>query len=72
MSFKIENKDIYSKYSDIWNKNKKLLNVKFNSLPIYNEEYIKTKVKIFNGVIIHNLLKMKYLKKRAIMSVLLQ
>ena len=50
MSFKIENKDIYSKYSDIWNKNKKLLNVKFNSLPIYNEEYIKTKVKIFNGV----------------------
>ena len=50
MSFKIENKDIYSKYSDNWKKIKKLLNVKFNSLPIYNEEYIKTKVKIFNGV----------------------
>ena len=39
MSFKIENKDIYSKYSDIWNKIKKLLNVKFNSQPIHNEEH---------------------------------
>ena len=25
------------------------MNVKFNSLPIHNEEYIKTKVKIFNA-----------------------
>ena len=50
MSLKIENKDIYSEYSDIWNKIKKLLNVKFNSLPIHNEEYIKTKAKIFNDV----------------------
>ena len=50
MLFKIENKDIYSKYSDICNKIKKILKVKFNSRPIHNEEYIKTKVKIFNGV----------------------
>ena len=50
MLFKIENKDIYSNYSDIWNKIKKLLNVTFNSLPIRNEEYIKTKVKVFNSV----------------------
>ena len=26
------------------------MNVKFNSLNIHNEEYIKTKVKVFNGV----------------------
>ena len=50
MSFKTEDKDIYSKYSEICNKDKKLLGVKFSSPPIYNEEYIKTKVKIFNGV----------------------
>ena len=41
MSFKIENKDIHLKYSDIWNKIKKILKVKFDSLPIQNEEYIK-------------------------------
>ena len=50
MSFKIEDRNIYLKYSEIINKIKKLLNVKFNSQPIHNEEYIKTKVKIFNGV----------------------
>ena len=50
MSLKIEDKDIYLKYTEILKKIKKLLNVKFGSLPIHNEEYIKTKVKIFNGV----------------------
>ena len=50
MSFKTEDKHIYSKYSEICNKIKKLLGIKFSSPPIYNEEYIKTKVKIFNGV----------------------
>ena len=50
MSFKIEDRDIYLKYSEIANKVKKLLGVKFNSPPIHYEEYIKTKVKIFNGV----------------------
>ena len=50
MSFKIEDRDIYLKYSEISNKVKILLGVKFNSPPIHNEEYIKTKVKIFNGV----------------------
>ena len=50
MSFKIGDKNIYLKYSEILNRIKKLLNVEFNSPPIHNEEYIKTKVKIFNGV----------------------
>ena len=50
MSFKIEDKNIYLKYSEILNKIKKLLNVKFSVPLIHNEKYIKTKVKIFNGV----------------------
>ena len=50
MSFKIEDKNIYLKYSEILNKIKKLLNVKFSAPLIHNEDYIKTKVKIFNGV----------------------
>ena len=32
------------------NKIKEILNIKFNNLPIHNEEYIKNKVEIFNGV----------------------
>ena len=50
MSFVTEDKDIYSKYFDIWNKIKKLLGVKFSTQPIRNEKYITTKVKVFNGV----------------------
>ena len=41
MSFKIEDRNIYLKYSEILNRVKKLLGVKFNSPPTHNEEYIK-------------------------------
>ena len=52
MSFKIEDDDVYLKYNEIWNKIKKLLNsAKFSSEPIYNDQYIKTKVKSFSEVI---------------------
>ena len=39
------------KYNDIWNKIKSILNVKLHSQPIYDEKYIKTKVKTFNSMI---------------------
>ena len=48
MSFKIEEESIYLKYVEIWNKIKSMLDVKFHSQPIYNDKYIKTKVKTFN------------------------
>ena len=51
MSFKIEEESVYLKYADIWNKVKSILNVKFHSQPIYDEEYIKFKVKTFNNTI---------------------
>ena len=73
MSFEIENRNIYLKYSEISNKIKKLLGVKFNRPPIHNEEYIKTKVKIFNGVNSTSFTNdEKYLKKRIIIFALLQ
>ena len=50
-SFKIENEDLYIKYNQIWNKIKELLGVKFYSGPIYDDKYIKTKVKTFSSVI---------------------
>ena len=51
MSFKIEDKSVYVKYNEIWNKIKELLNVRFDSEPIYDDKYIKTKVKTFSSII---------------------
>ena len=51
MSFKIEDEDVYIKYNQIWNKIKDLLNVRLHSKPIYDDKYIKTKVKTFNEMI---------------------
>ena len=52
MSFKTEDDKVYLKYNNIWNKIKELLNgVKFSSDLIYNDQYIKTKVKTFSEVI---------------------
>ena len=39
------------KYDDVWNKTKKILDVKFHIKLAYDEKYIKTKVKIFNGAV---------------------
>ena len=51
ISFKIEEDEVYIKYKQIWNKIKQLLGVKFYSEPIYEDNYIKTKVKTFSSVI---------------------
>ena len=51
MSFNIEDENVYLKYTEIWNKIKDMLNVKFYSQPIYDDKYIKTKVKTFNNMI---------------------
>ena len=47
MSFKIENESVYLKYTEIWNKIKKSLGMKFHSQPVDDDKYIKTKVKAF-------------------------
>ena len=51
MSFLIEDEDLYLKYRGIWNKIKKLLNVKFHSQPIHDNKYIKTTVNRFGETI---------------------
>ena len=50
-SFKIEDESMYLKYTEIWNKIKKSLSTKFHSQPIYDDKYIKTKVKTFSSMI---------------------
>ena len=45
MSFKVTDKKLLHKYNKIWEKAEELLNVKFESKPIYGEDnkYIKSK-----------------------------
>ena len=52
MSFKIEDESVCLKYTEIWNKIKKSLNTRFHSQPIYDDIYIKTKVKAFSSMIV--------------------
>ena len=51
MSFKIEEERVYLKYAEILNKIKSILSVKFHSQPIYDDKYIKAKVKAFNNTL---------------------
>ena len=39
------------KYYDIWKKTKNTLDIRFHRNPVYDEKYIKTKIKVFNCVI---------------------
>ena len=52
----IRDQSVLIKYNKIWNNMKKTLNIKFHSMPVYDEKYIKAKVREFNGVIKTNIL----------------
>ena len=56
MSFLIKNDRVLDKYNTISDKIKETLNIKFHSMPVYDEKYIKAKVREFNGVIKANFL----------------
>ena len=45
MSFKVNDKQLLKNYNKIWEKVKKLLNINFESKPVYGDDhkYIKTK-----------------------------
>ena len=49
--FKNKDGNILVKHNWIWNKIKKTLKIKFHSQPVYDEKYIKAKVKTFNEVV---------------------
>ena len=57
MSFLIKNSEVWGKYEDIWNVIKDKLNIKFHSQPIYENKYLKAKIKEFNGNIKTNFLR---------------
>ena len=45
MSFVIKDNDVPDKYNEIWDKIKKEACIKFHSMPVYDEKYIKAKVR---------------------------
>ena len=47
---------------------KNTLKIKFHSMPVFHEQYIKAKVREFNGVIKTNFLGDKVPKKRTILA----
>ena len=67
MSLKINDKQLLKEYNQIWKKVEKLLKIKFNSEPVYgdNDQYIKTKIKIYAGNVIINFQGKKMTKEKA-------
>ena len=45
MSFAIKDDDALDKYNEVCDKIKTKLNIKFHSMPVYDEKYIKAKVR---------------------------
>ena len=56
MSFLIKDNDVLDKYNENWEKIKEKLNIRFHSMSVYDERYIKTKVREFECVIKTNFL----------------
>ena len=56
MSFMVKDDNVLDKYNKIWGKIKEKLNIKFHSMPVYDETYIKAKVREFDGKIKTNIL----------------
>ena len=51
MSFLIKDNDLSEKYNEILEKVKNSIKREFDSKPVYNEKYLKTKIKSYNGKI---------------------
>ena len=51
MSLMVKNDDVLDKYNEILDKIKEKLNIKSHSTPIYDEKYLKAKVRELDGVI---------------------
>ena len=49
MSFRVSDNKLLKKYTKIWERVSNLINVKFDSEPVYgdNDKYIKTNIKLY-------------------------
>ena len=51
MSFLIKDDEVREKYKQIWDVIKNKLSIQFHSKPIYDQTYLKAKVREFDGLI---------------------
>ena len=61
--FMIEDDSVLVKYNAIWNNKLNTISTIFHSIPVYDEKYIKARVKEFNGVVNTNFWGDKVLKE---------
>ena len=54
MNLLVNDKEILEKCCEIWNKIKSLIKKEFNSEPVYHDQYIKTKIKIYSDKVYAN------------------
>ena len=71
MSFKVTDNKLLKKYTQMWKKVKDLLNTKFDSEPVYddNDENITTKIKIYGDKVNTNFHSKKIPKKKLHLNV---
>ena len=67
ISFVAKNKQLLKKYTKIWEATEGLMNINFESKPVYGDDdkYIKTKIKTYAGSIITNFHNKKMPKEKA-------
>ena len=67
ISFKVSDNKLFKKYNKIWKKISNLMNIKFDSQPVYcdNDKYIKTKIKLYGDKINTNFQGKKLPKENA-------
>ena len=51
MRFLIKGDELLEKYNEIWEKLKNIIKKEFGGEPIYNEKYLKAKIKSYHGKI---------------------
>ena len=56
MSFFIKDDEVWEKYAEVWDMIKNKLSIKFHRKPIYDQNYLRAKVREFDGVIKINFL----------------
>ena len=54
MSFPIDDGKLLEKYKTIWTKIDDLKNIDLNALPVYDDRYIKIKIRIFGDKVYTN------------------
>ena len=54
MSFRIDNENLLEKHKAIWTKIEDLKNIKLNALPVYDDRYIKAKMRTYGDKVCIN------------------